>query len=216
MGRDQGRRPRSRRGFRTAIGVCAALLAVTAIGSAAVASQPATTAVGGAVSSFDPLVLEEGTDALRDANGAWQYASIFVLAAVPWLEILVVIPVGIGLGLDPAAVAVVAFLGNVLPIYGIIAFYRQLRAAWDRRRDGTTEPSNRRKRAMRIWNRYGLPGLALASPISTGVHLAAVIALAVGSPKRAVGIWMSIGIALWTVVITAGAYYGFEFVSGLR
>lgn len=155
------------------------------------------------------------TELLREAGGAVQYALVFVLAAIPWLEILVVIPIGIGLGLNAVGVAAFAFLGNVLPVYAIIAFYTRLREWWDRRREGDDEESTRHERARAIWDRYGLPGLAIASPIVTGVHLAAVIALAVGSSKRSVGAWMTASIAVWTVVLTAGAYYGFGFITGL-
>lgn len=155
------------------------------------------------------------TELLREAGGAVQYALVFVLAAIPWLEILVVIPIGVGLGLDAVGVAVFAFLGNVLPIYGIIAFYARFRDWLERRRESDGKESTRHERARAIWERYGLPGLAIASPIVTGVHLAAVIALAVGSSKRSVGVWMTASIAVWTVVLTAGAYYGFEFITGL-
>ena len=110
-------------------------------------------------------------------------------------------------------VAIFAFLGNVLPIYGIIAFYSQLKTWWGSRREG--EPPARRKRAKKVWNRYGLPGLALVSPILTGVHLAATLALAFGSGKRAVAGWMTLAIALWTVVLTAGSYYGLGYLSGI-
>jgi hypothetical protein len=122
------------------------------------------------------------------------------------LEILVVIPIGIGLGLNAVGVAVSAFLGNVLPIYGIIAFYSQLKTWWDRRRENTETSSTRRERAQAIWNRYGLPGLAIVSPVATGVHLAATLALALGSRRRAVAAWMTLAIALWTVLLTVGAY----------
>lgn len=150
---------------------------------------------------------------LIGGSGALGYALVFLLAAIPWIEILVVIPVAVGLGLDPVSVAVLAFLGNVLPIYGIVVLSDRVRTWLESRRepDGT----RRHERARRIWNRYGLPGLALASPVLTGVHLASVIALTAGSPKRSVEAWMTASVAIWTVVLTAGSFYGFGFAAGL-
>ncbi|AGB38838.1 small multi-drug export protein [Natronococcus occultus] len=169
-----------------------------------------------AVTSADPFAAldsETVRELVRHADGSVQYVLIFLLAAVPILEILVVVPVGIGLGLDPLAVAVFAFFGNVLPIYGIIVLYERLQTWWEGRTDSSGTPSKRR--ALALWNRYGLPGLALVSPVATGVHLAAAIALAVGSRKRSVAVWMTASIALWTILFTAGTYYGIGYLTGL-
>ena len=145
-------------------------------------------------------------EVLTDADGLGRYGLIFLLAAVPLLEILVVIPLGVGLGSQPVAVAIAAFLGNLLPIYGIIAAHERVEAYLERRR-GDSEPSKRRQRAKRLWTRYGLPGLAVASPISTGVHLAAVFALGLGSSRRSTALWMTASIAAWTVLITLGSVF---------
>lgn len=141
---------------------------------------------------------------LADADGLGRYGLIFLLAAIPLLEILVVIPIGVGLGFQPVAVAVAAFLGNLLPIYGIIAAHERVDAYLERRRDDA-DPSKRRQRAKRLWNSYGLPGLAVASPVTTGVHLAAVLALGFGSSRRSTALWMTASIAAWTVLITVGS-----------
>ena len=184
--------------------------AVTAIGSlaglvVAVRTDP--------FALLSTLELESASDLIRRADGLVQYVVIFLLAAIPVVEILVVIPIGVGLGLNPVAVASFAFLGNVLPIYGIVLFYDRLRTWW-RNRDGTTaESSKRKERARTIWSRYGLPGLALVSPVATGVHLAAAIALTVGSEGRSVAIWMTGAIALWTILLTAGVYYGITYAT---
>lgn len=161
-----------------------------------------------------PAVAQSATDLLADESGAVQYALVFLFAAIPWFEILLVIPVGIGLGMNAAGVAVFAFLGNVLPIYAIIAAHRRVTEWWEGRHDSDGE-SDRQGRARAIWDRYGLPGLAIASPIVTGVHLAAVIALALGSGRRAVGIWLTASIALWTAILTIASHFGFDFLSGL-
>ncbi|MBS4024566.1 MAG: hypothetical protein KGZ96_02705 [Clostridia bacterium] len=57
---------------------------------------------------------------------------------------------------------------------------------------------------------YGVPGLALAGPLLTGVHLAALVALGLGAQKNAVSIWMTISLLIWTVVVTAASVFGLE------
>jgi Ca2+/H+ antiporter, TMEM165/GDT1 family len=153
----------------------------------------------------------------------WEYLTVFVLAATPLVELLVVIPLGIGYGLHPAGVAAVTLLGNLIPVLAILLAYdrwrawRQRRAARENIPDGTpaAPPSSRRQRAQRLWQRYGTAGLALLAPLVTGVHIAAVVALALGAPRRTVAGWMTVSIVLWTVGMTLVTVAGFEGVRHL-
>ncbi|RQG94444.1 small multi-drug export protein [Natrarchaeobius chitinivorans] len=146
---------------------------------------------------------------LEDATGVLQYVLVFVFAAIPVIEVLVVVPIAIGLGLDPIATGIVAFAGNTLSVYGLVAFHRRLSAWWRARRgETTTESNDRYARARRLWDRYGLPGISFGGPVLTGVHVAAVVALLAGSRSRDVAAWMTVGIAAWTVVIVVGSVLG--------
>lgn len=176
----------------------------------------AAVAVLTALLAVEPAAARSATDLFVETGGPLGYALVFLFAAIPWFEIFLVIPVGIGLGMNAVAVAVFAFLGNALSVYAVLVFHDRVRAWWMRRRATEAKPRERaRGRARAIWDRYGLAGLALCSPMVTGVHLAALIALATGSKKRAVGAWLTASIALWTVILTAASYYGFGFVAGL-
>lgn len=134
----------------------------------------------------------------------WQYLLVFLAAATPWLEIMLVIPVAIGLGLAPIPVTLISFIGNALPVFGIVALFRQ----WERRRGPVRR--NWSPRARRVWDRYGLPGIALAGPVITGIHLATVMALALQANRRSTMVWMSLSLAIWSVVTLAFTLAGFE------
>lgn len=155
--------------------------------------------------SFLPLQEGRVGEWISGTSGPWQYLLVFVLAAIPWLEILLVIPAGIAIGLDLLLVGSVAFAGNALPIYGIVLAYERLAArfGW-----GEGSGSKRRQRAKRVFRTYGLPGLALVAPVLTGVHLGAVIALGLGARGRSTLGWMTASIAVWTVAITAATVAG--------
>ncbi len=149
---------------------------------------------------------------LAEAGGLVQYALVVLFAAIPVVEILVVIPIAIGLGLDPVVTGVAAFGGNVGSVYALVWSQGRLATWWREWRDSGEQTddleSGRSARARRIWDRYGLPGLSIAAPILTGVHLAALVALAAGSRRRAVLWWMTIGIAGWTVVLVVASIFG--------
>lgn len=140
----------------------------------------------------------------------WHYLLVFIAAATPWLEIIIVIPVAIGFGLAPVPITLVAFAGNLLPVFGVIALFKR----WEARRG----PVKRRwsPRAQRIWERYGLPGIALAGPLITGIHLAAIMALALRADRRLTAIWMSVSLAIWSLVTVAATLAGFEGFAWLR
>jgi Ca2+/H+ antiporter, TMEM165/GDT1 family len=79
----------------------------------------------------------------------------------------------------------------------------------ERRRGGVAAPSKRRRRLQRIAARWGLPGIAVLAPLTTGTHLAALGAVALRLPRTAVLAWLVAGIAGWTVVLVGAASFGF-------
>lgn len=164
---------------------------------------------------------------------AWQYVVLFLLAAAPWLEVFLVVPLGIAWGLNPAAVAVTGFVGNWIPVLLIALFFRQFTAWRAKRRarkaalaaaqsggttgeavsasSGKAAESKKHRRAKRIWERYGIPGLALTAPAIVGTDIAALLALTFGSSPRWVLLWMTVSLALWSVLLAVGSVYGLEF-----
>ena len=146
----------------------------------------------------------------------WGYLGVLLAAATPWLEILLVIPAGVALGLAAVPVGLVAFVGNTLPVVGIVVAYEAVarrRAA--RRPDAmAAPPSGRRRRAARLMERYGLPALALAGPLVTGIHLATAMALALGARRLPVLWWMTASLAAWTLVLVVLAELGSSLLRG--
>ncbi len=143
----------------------------------------------------------------------WEYVLIFILAAIPWIEIAVVIPLAIIRGANPLLVGVISFLGNLATVYLLIYFYEKYEA-WQSKRKTKKKKKKRTKRAVEIWNKYGLPGLSLSGPIITGAHLAVVIAISLGAKKQLTFRWTTISLGLWTIVLTVTSYYGVGLFKG--
>ena len=164
-----------------------------------------------------PFFIEVGTQ-LEEATGILQYGLVALFAAIPVVEILVVVPIAIGLGFDPVTTGIAAFVGNVGSVYALIAFQQRLSTWWHgwrgrARADGNgRDRSDRYARARRLWDRYGLVGLAFAAPVVTGVHLAALVAVAAGSRGRAIVWWMTVAIGVWTVVLVVASVFGLSVV----
>ncbi len=150
------------------------------------------------------------------------YLTVIVLAATPWVEILVVIPFGIGIGLNPILVGVFSFAGNAVPIYLIVVGFERFNTWWASRRGRfLVNPADeswqegRRARAMNVLRKYGVPGMSLASPLLIGAHLGAVITLLVGAPRNRIIGWMTFSLAIWTVAITVASWYGIGWLTSL-
>lgn len=142
----------------------------------------------------------------------YEYALIFLGAAIPWFEIALVIPLGIVWGLSPAWVMITAFAGNMLTVMLLIVGFDKFRIWYDKRQqEKGKEPSKKNDRAVRIWNKYGLPGLSLLGPILIGTHIAAFIGMTLGATKRNTTVWMIISIGVWTLAFGILTALGFDF-----
>ncbi|MGJ9384944.1 small multidrug efflux protein - like protein [Salipaludibacillus neizhouensis] len=155
----------------------------------------------------------------------WQYSLIFIMAATPWLEILVVIPIGVGMGLNPFFVGVFSFIGNFLPILLIVYSLHKLQKTgiyknWSSNREKKTlknkeKQSSKNNRAMNVFRKYGLPGLAILGPLLTGIHLAAIIALSLKIDKNKITVWMGGSLLVWTLFITIASVYSIDWVRNI-
>ena len=142
----------------------------------------------------------------------WEYFLVFLGAAIPWLEIALVIPLGIVSGLSPFWVIVLAFVGNMLTVVMLIIGFDKFKVWWNKRQEAKGKTKSKRSdRAKKIWNIYGLPGLALLGPILIGTHIAAFIGMTLGADKKWTAVWLSVSIALWSLVFGILTALGFDF-----
>ncbi|MCZ8536236.1 small multi-drug export protein [Paenisporosarcina quisquiliarum] len=142
----------------------------------------------------------------------WEYFLVFLGAAIPWLEMALVIPLGIVSGLNPLWVVIIGFIGNMVTVMALIIGYDRFRSWLAKRNEGKEEKESKRsERAKRIWNKYGLPGMLMLGPILIGTHIAAFIGMTLGASKKQTTIWSVISIALWALVFGILTALGFDF-----
>lgn len=145
----------------------------------------------------------------------WEYIVVFLLAATPWFEIAAVIPLGIVRGLQPIIVVILSFIGNLSTIILVVYLFEKIKDFIVRKKGIVKENTKRQERAKRIWNKYGLPGLAILGPVLIGTHIAAFIGMSLGATKRWTLLWMTISLVIWSVVFGVGAYYGVGVFKGM-
>ncbi|MDV6378125.1 small multi-drug export protein [Sporosarcina sp. GW1-11] len=145
------------------------------------------------------------------------YVLVFLLGAAPGFEVLVAVPLGILRGMSPVTASILGFAGNTTTILIEVIVFQKLKAWWEsKRKKDVALPSKRTVRAEAIWRRYGVPGLALLGPVLIGSHLAAFLALALGSTKKQTSIWLLISLAIWSAVFAVLAVLGIDIFSWIR
>ncbi|KLK99583.1 DNA-binding protein [Bacillus pumilus] len=143
----------------------------------------------------------------------WGYVLVFVLAALPFFEVIGVVPFAILSGLHPVTAAVIGFIGNFLTVLFLIVFVDRFKAWWLKRKEekGDEKGEKKQLRARKIWERYGLPGLALIGPFIIGSHLAALMCMSFGTKKKQVAVWMTVSLMMWTALAASLTGAGFHY-----
>ena len=127
-------------------------------------------------------------------------------AAAGALDVWVGIITGLALGLSPASSGAVSIAGAVAGVTLVVAAGGRLQHLIYRSR----RLAKRRERIERVWERYGIPGVALQAPLLTGPLLATLLALALGAPARPLLLWMLASVVLWGAVLAGAAALGFS------
>jgi Ca2+/H+ antiporter, TMEM165/GDT1 family len=152
-----------------------------------------------------------GVELTFEAGSGWSYLLVFLAAATPVLEVLIVIPAAVVAGMPPLPVALIALAGNLTTVVVAVIGGDRLLTWWrDRRPDRATAPGRRSERARRTAQRWGVPGLAFLAPATTGTHIAALAALAVGASRQRVLRWMAAGLAVWAAGAAAATALGLQ------
>ena len=134
--------------------------------------------------------------------------TVMILGAV---EFWLAVPAGFALGLHPAVTCLATAGGGIIGVLVVTLPGERIGAWLAKRREGKPRSKNA-ERAARIWDKYGLIGFAFFSPILPGAPLGALMALALGTPKRRVLFWFSLSLVVWSVGVTVvGAAFLYSF-----
>lgn len=129
------------------------------------------------------------------------------------IELWAAIPAGTALKLHPLLNGLAAGLGAIIGALLVIIIGDRLRIWLLKKKENKQKNKGQ---IYRIWNKYGVIGLGMLSPLITGAPLGAAIGISLGaSPKRLL-FWMSIGIVFWTILLTAISTFGFAIFETIK
>ena len=123
------------------------------------------------------------------------------------IELWLSIPLGLAFGLNPFLIVAVSTLGSVFAVFVVATFGESIRK-WIIKKQYGEDKNIKKGRIYNVWNKYGTVGLGLLSPLLFGAPLGTAIGIALGARKNNLIVWMSLGIILWSVLLTAAGTFG--------
>ncbi|AXV37312.1 MAG: small multi-drug export protein [Methanobacterium sp. BRmetb2] len=136
--------------------------------------------------------------------------SLVTIFGLAILELWVAIPAGFAFELNPILIIILSTSGNIAGALIILVIGENIR---DRILKWRLGDDKKNSRLYHIWNKYGLIGLGLSSPLLFGAWLGTALGVALDAPNGRLMPWMSVGIILWSIGLTTAIYYGISFLN---
>jgi hypothetical protein len=131
--------------------------------------------------------------------------SLVLVASI--LELWAGIPIGLAFNLNPFITGTAAALGAITAAFLVSFLGEGIRERFIKWRYGKNKDL-KKGTFYKIWNKYGIIGLGLLSPLIFGAPIGAALGIALGAEKKALFVWMSVGIVLWSIFLTSAGYFG--------
>lgn len=123
------------------------------------------------------------------------------------IELWLSIPLGLAFSLNPFLIVAASTLGSVFAVFVVATFGESIRK-WIIKKQYGEDKNIKKGRIYNVWNKYGVVGLGLLSPLLFGAPLGTAIGIALGARKNSLIIWMALGIILWSALLTAAGTFG--------
>lgn len=149
----------------------------------------------------------------------WKLLAVFIAAALPISEVRGAIPLGVALGLSPAATFITAVVGNMLPVPPLLALLGFAESFLVKRLNaeggGLLSKAasayfklawSARRRVRPYVNRYGALGLALFTAIPlpfTGAWTSSLAAHVLGMDRRVATLSIWLGVVAAALIVSS-------------
>lgn len=158
-----------------------------------------------------------GLDGIRDlverTDPLWQWLAVLLAGAVPYVESYGAGAIGVVVGVPVALAIAAAIIGNAVSMVLTVTLGDRIRRGReDRRRErgDVREPSLRRQKLKRRFDRYGVAGVSLLGQTLLPSQVTSMAMVTFGADRRAVVLWQLVSITLW------GLAFGLLAAAGLR
>lgn len=157
-------------------------------------------------------MVQEFVFLLSELNSFLQYLGVFFISFIPFVETPGGAIIGSLIGVPIILAAFISMIGNWISImFIILPFDALLMKIRNRKSKKEGFIHNRATKARERYDKYGVPGLALISPLVASAHIATFTSLAAGSNKRKVILWHTVSIVIWGIIgVVIGSYLKYD------
>lgn len=134
---------------------------------------------------------------------------IAVIYLLGVLELWLAVPVGLAMDAGSVPTGVISVLGALSGTWLVLPFGEKLRKLVEEK-TGFDMFAGNKGALYKIWLRYGVIGLGLLSPLISGAPIGVILGSAFGAEKKRMAFWVSAGVVIWGVIITAAFSYGWS------
>ncbi len=139
---------------------------------------------------------------------------LLIVMGISIVELWAAVPAGFALNLDPALIVVTSSIGAIIGAAIVVFAGEKIRTKIIKWHYGGKE-NPKQSRLYRIWDKYGVVGLGLLSPLLFGALIGAALGSLLGAKKLRLLLWMSIGIVVWSIILTLIGVAGISSIESL-
>ncbi len=135
-----------------------------------------------------------------------QWAGVMIAAAIPFIESYFGTLIGVVAGIPLPIALAAAIIGNVASMLAFVFAASSARQKVLARRAGgeeLPEPSPRRQKVKRMFDRFGVPGVSLLGQTLLPSQITSGMMVSFGASRNAVIFWQIISIIVWAIVFGA-------------
>lgn len=134
-----------------------------------------------------------------------QWAGVMLAAAIPFVESYFGTLIGVVAGVPVPIAVLAAIIGNAASMLAFVFTAAAARRKVLARRgaDAETEPSPRRQKVKRMFDRFGVPGVSLLGQTVLPSQITSGMMVSFGASRNAVILWQIVSITVWAVVFAA-------------
>lgn len=139
-----------------------------------------------------------------------QWLGVVLAGAIPFVESYFGSVIGVVAGINPIVAVTAAILGNIVSMVVLAVGAHSVRGKLVQ---GSREPSARRQKLRRTFDKYGVAGVSLLGQTILPSQVTSAAMVSFGAPRNLVIFWQVISIVLWGVVFGALATLGADLLA---
>jgi hypothetical protein len=132
-----------------------------------------------------------------------QYFTVYLFSSVKFIGGPVL---GIAYGLNFFETAIATVLGMMTSVY-LLSYFKSFFRDKFLKYVISEKKLLKNERALAIWDKYGIKGIAFLTPILFSPMIGTILALSFGGARRKVVFYMFISAVFWAVIYCGGIYF---------